>query len=844
MSLQSKINLFYKRHDTFRKPLEKIINLMLDKCRYTNGESLERHNWGEFPKKLSEIPKDIHSITFESDLMKALELNEHEKSIIELLWGDIQLGKRIQACVIMWISVRIIKRPVLYIFRNLNVDKKQLQDDIVGTDDSNFNIQFIKNIFDEFDSEFKEEYGTDVWKDFNLPELKDITNKELEKLSNKKAINPTDIFCCLMNHTQLEKINEELSKYISYNDELINMTVLVDESDLMSPTASNDKSNKRDEKDSTKCEKQLAKIYKKVKYALHITGTAHSLLSNITTHLDDEISIRNKISKVHKMVRTDDYFGLFNNSINFETSIIQQWWNFNKKKYNIEEDYDNNIKNIIQNICERKNVKYNSLLISEEKIKIKQDKLVYKILNDYPDLFIILYNGEFLRVYLSKEQEQNILDLSKIDSEQSKKTRLLGKGGIYGRSKNTNEKSELLPNNYCYFEISSSYSLKSIYKLLRMLFDRNPDINKTVVTITGKYGERGYSFTSDDYGDNSFHLTDQYFVSHSSLDCTDISQRLRLQGKYNDPELKNGEMKLTLWTTPEVQNLMQVFFINFVKAIERNIMKCNNWEDIKTEFENLLSSDKLDFVKYLKYIDVLKKCKNLVLKRYYDKKYKACKLPVDDLKNDEEIKQWCRERSFPEFSCINTIKTCSFDKYYNENVVYCSGVPISVLIDVNVKNLWFVGEKTRDEIEKIMITKFQKLDGYTLDRIIRIKKGDTKDRYVGMENAIENNLKYTYSTFKTPLSYNIVIYDKYDNIHITMSTYEEKMPDIKKNVKSRYYYHIVDDDLINYSELMCEKKKIPNKYYFKAPEGGIYLYDSYYDKGTPKISSIEIRTPE
>ena len=145
-SLNDKIATFYKkRNATFKKPLEKVINNMLDKCRYINGESLERHNWGDKPLKLKYVPKDLKSPSFEEDLLSALNLDENEKSIIELLWGDIQLGKRVQACIIMWISVHILKRPVLYIFRNLSIDQKQLQDDIIGTENYNFNIQFIKN---------------------------------------------------------------------------------------------------------------------------------------------------------------------------------------------------------------------------------------------------------------------------------------------------------------------------------------------------------------------------------------------------------------------------------------------------------------------------------------------------------------------------------------------------------------------------------------------------------------------------------------------------------------------------------------------------------------------------
>ena len=39
--LENKINIFYKKkNDIFRKPLEKIINNMLNKCKYINNESL------------------------------------------------------------------------------------------------------------------------------------------------------------------------------------------------------------------------------------------------------------------------------------------------------------------------------------------------------------------------------------------------------------------------------------------------------------------------------------------------------------------------------------------------------------------------------------------------------------------------------------------------------------------------------------------------------------------------------------------------------------------------------------------------------------------------------------
>jgi len=222
-NLKDKIKIFLKkRNSIFKKPLEKIINMMVEKCTYINNESLERHNWGGTPNKLKNIPKDIDSQSFEMDLLNALDQDDNEESIIELLWGDIQLGKRVQACIIMWISVYILKRPVLYVFRNLSIDQKQLQDDITGTEDYNFNIQFIKSFFKDFNNELQEyfeEEGCDYWKDYKLPELKDINSNDIiSKLSNKDALNSNDIFCCLMNDKQLDKINTKFSEYISYND--------------------------------------------------------------------------------------------------------------------------------------------------------------------------------------------------------------------------------------------------------------------------------------------------------------------------------------------------------------------------------------------------------------------------------------------------------------------------------------------------------------------------------------------------------------------------------------------------------------------------------------------------
>jgi hypothetical protein len=888
-----KITTFYKKYpEPMKKALEKIINNMIYKCRYINGESLERHNWGNRPIKLNNIPEDIRSSSFEEELLIALNLEDNEKSIVELLWGDIQLGKRVHACIIMWISVYILKRPVLYIFRNLTIDQKQLQDDITGTENYNFNIQFIKNIFTEFNkeiSEYFQETDEEYYKDFRLPGLKDInSDANIDKLSSKEGMDTKDIFCCLMNHSALAKINTKFSQYIHYNNELVDITILVDESDLLSPTSSNDRTNDNDKKDSTICEILLAKIYKKVKYALQITGTAHSLLYNVTTRLSDHTNIQIKISKVHKMIRADDYYGLFNDKISFNTTLVQPWWDYkdddNKKNvYDIGNDYNINIKKIIDfilykrpllnQILKKPNQKYNSLLISEEKIRAEQFSLVKKIIKDFPDLFIIIYHGNCLRLYLSKKYEKEIKRLSQWDAQQSSSQRLHQPGGVYGSSIDT-EKYEKLPNNYCYFNIDTKIlNIKLVYKLLRILFEKSDThiTYKTIITITGKYGERGYSFTSDDYDNYSLHLTDQYFVSHTSLNCTNESQEMRVQLKSNDIEIKNGTMKLILWTTPLLQDVMQNFYVKFIKEIEKYIMTCKSWEEIKDLLESIIDNGDFKFGKYMKYIDVSKKRKNLKPMKHFDKKNNGYKLIVADNMSDTEISEWCKETHLPEYICINEIQEMNIDEFidkygdYKIKQEFCKLENFTfeeinkIIDDISKKNNIKLGHITRKWFE-VRQQQFNELGYYAescRSTLQKIKKEDlvNSNDVLRFNNGGQMNIHNGKRRIHT-------CYDENDNLYICISLVsDDKQIPKQTNDYIKKTPYIIDGDKVKYSILKEEYKqqnnnthgytnedgddfieddnKFPEKYYWKTSDGWLY----YYDKDKPEIISLNIVAP-
>ena len=854
--LQEKIEVFYKKKaPIFKKPLEKIINFMLDKCKYINGESLERHNWGGKPVKLKHIPKNIKLSSFEEELLNALNLEENEKSIIELLWGDIQLGKRVQACIIMWISVHIFNRPVLYIFRNLTIDQKQLQEDIVGTEKYNFNIQFIKSLFEEFNNELQDyfkENNVEYWKDYKLPELKDInSNGIIDKLNNKEAINSSDILCCLMNPSQLEKLNKKFSEYISNNDELVNITTLIDEGDLMCATSSNDRTNNNDKKDTTQCEKEIAKISKKVRYVVHITGTPTSLLCNVTTRITDNIDIQIPIGKVHKMKRSDDYFGLLNNSITFNTTQIKAWWDYldseNNKKpcYDIVKDYNINIKNLIKEILKRPTIKYNSLLISEEKVRANQFYLVERIIKDFPHLFVVIYHGKCLRLYIPKECEAEILKFSEWDANQSSSERLWQDGGVYKDKSRDTENSEKLPNNYCYFDIDTKKDLniKFVYKLLRIFFEEStiPIIHKSVITITGKYGERGYSFTSDDYDKYSFHLTDQYFVSHATLNCTDILQRTRLQGKYNDPELKSGDMKLTLWTTNELQDIIESFYVKFIKYIEKDIMSCDSWEDIKYLLKGILYIGDCKFGKYMRYIDVSKKRKNIKVIKHYERKNDGYKLIIIDDMTDKEIGEWCKETKLPDYNCINEITSITHNELNNKDKMWHSELE-EICYDEEFNNIQTYtirpssAEKYIDKFMKYINEK--KISSYSSLAIQNTCVLQPTNVIIVDEI---NNKKYK-AIFK-PENYTIKI-DK--DIHRCPNKdkavlWEDNNGNLfKSTIIDKYIQQHTGGNANEDNEfLITGDNKLPEKYYWKTPDGWLYLYD----KDKPNIISLDIVSP-
>jgi hypothetical protein len=824
--LNSKIKAFYKLHNEhFKVILEAVISNMLDSCRYTNGESLERHNWGDRPIKLNHIPKNIYARDFDSQLMRALDSDDNEKAIIELLWGDPQLGKRIQALIIMWISIYVLQRPVIYLFRNLGIDFNQLQNDILVNDEHSFNIKYIKKIFKSFNDTIIKNLNTEAdlcWDRFALPGLKDLRDIDhINRIEDKDSINSTDIFAGLINVATLEKLNNKLTNYIVKYCELANFTLIIDEGDLVSPTASNDSSmDTKDCKDSTQQEKLIAVISKKVRYSLKITGTAHSLLYNCTTRLGHDNYIHTKISKVHKMRRVDKYFGIMNSGINFNTDNITAWWDScePKKKYTLKDDYLTNIKTIITTIVNRNTTPYNSFLISEEKTRHFQFDLVYNhILKDFPDLFLIVFHGKCLNLYFNKLYTIELLQASKKDS--ISRLRLHQEGGIYKQPYNTyedgNEEIKYLPNNYCYYKINiEKFNIKMVYKVLRMLFLQStvPIINKTVITITGKYGERGYSFTSDNYGEYAFHLTDQYLVSHASFNCTDIAQRVRLQGKYEDKE----KMSLTLWTTPQLKDIVQNFYIPFIKYIEKDIMNCNSYEEIQDLIENIIDNGQMKFGKYMKYLDVAKKRKNICAEKRFDRANNGHMICTLDDFTDEELIAFCEEFKLPSAPIVNTLKQFT-PKEFDSKIARRN-----VFIESDLNSFEAVLEYCKEkELAPPTERWLNNRKDHNYQCIMRggpahyTKEQIENDKYEGLDGG---KIGFRRVNVYRDNYHNIKFMVRYNEAEYTLSSGHLKDKDFTK-------LFVKDGDDIIYSEVKKEySDALPPNYYYRHPSGWLYLH--------------------
>jgi hypothetical protein len=307
-------------------------------------------------------------------------------------------------------------------------------------------------------------------------------------------------------------------------------------------------------------------------------------------------------------------------------------------------------------------------------------------------------------------------------------------------------------------------------------------------------------------------------------------------------------MKLTLWTTPELQDIIQNFYVKFIKEIEKYIMGCESWEEIKDLLESIIDNGDFKFGKYMKYIDVSKKRKNLKPIKHYDSKNNGYKLIVIDDMNDTEISEWCKETKLVDYVCINEIpREMNIDEFIDKYGEYKPLIPRKInkeIIDINNKKstLYFLKQK------------FPRCKKY----VIYTPTTENMNRKNGINNYISENKEYSYGRDKQN-ECTFINYTDENYYHLVGLTDEKTLPKKTNNYIKKTPY-IVIGDKVKFSILKEEYKQLnnthgytnedgddfiedasgmPHKYYWKTPDGWLYLYD----KDKPEIISLNIVSP-
>jgi hypothetical protein len=216
--------------------------------------------------------------------------------------------------------------------------------------------------------------------------------------------------------------------------------------------------------------------------------------------------------------------------------------------------------------------------------------------------------------------------------------------------------------------------------------------------------------------------------------------------------------------------------------------------------------------------------------------------------NDNEIAEWCKDTNLPEYVCINEIKEMNkndfIEKYGNFKAI------IPSLIKKNILNI----EENKNEIIKLINAKTgHKLKNCNISTPTTINM----NRKNGINEAINNKKEYDYGRCKEN-SYTIINYNDEDYYHIVGISNEKELPKQTTDYLKKTPY-FVDGNVVKYSVIKDKYKikkdksrddsedsndsednqELPDKYYWKTPNGLLYLYD----KNKPDIYSLEIVTP-
>ena len=298
------------------------------------------------------------------------------------------------------------------------------------------------------------------------------------------------------------------------------------------------------------------------------------------------------------------------------------------------------------------------------------------------------------------------------------------------------------------------------------------------------------------------HITDQYFVSHTSYNCTDIFQRGRIQGKYTD------NPNLIYWTTSELVKIINEY-VDFITKIEDKIMSLpRGHEYIRNLCEIILFHKE-----FIKTLGRPKERKNLDLKCIkYDRKNNAMVYSFPPNLKPEKYKEhfsnWCKEQEIEFNGFINRIEISEKNNFIKENGIF----------EIQ-QDLYNIEEPlTKQYINKCISesnTDFQKIKQPWLDKRIEWKEecGEYKEK-VGNEyikqnknnimSKFDNNYSLERSQKVGERRVNIVYLNNEDPklcISYFCKQKQKNLPKSDLNILQKQNYKQVNDNKILYSKL-------------------------------------------
>jgi hypothetical protein len=263
----------------------------------------------------------------------------------------------------------------------------------------------------------------------------------------------------------------------------------------------------------------------------------------------------------------------------------------------------------------------------------------------------------------------------------------------------------------------------------------------------------------------------------------------------------------------------------------------------------MLDTGYLRFKNNIRFLDVSNRTQNIVkIEKKIEKENNGFKLIQIDGMNEKDIEKWCKENNLPEFECINEINEikeenkndCTFNK------TKVAGIPINIKltniddiiknfnnVKLSVNNISFFYSKIKNDIPdkfkennlktKRMVNKFDKK--YEILNIQEhINKQQPKKPDANCKELNDYNLiiiTKDIEEFKCVKGDCFIIY--YENNYETL----DKSIGSNNPMYNKEEIFTTNNDIIKYSVLKNEylENLIPDKYYWKTPDGWLYLHD-------------------